>query len=86
MALTTADKKWLGKNFVSRSDLKKELKNFATKSDLAASNVRLGLEFDHKFDSLKQDMVEKHDEVMTGLDAIMKEVAAGNNNLALDLS
>lgn len=89
MALTTADKKWLGKNFVSKTDLKKELKGFATKkdlerfatkSDLAASNVRLGLEFDHKFDNLEQKMVEKHDEVMTGLDAIMKEVVAGREH------
>lgn len=98
MALTTADKKWLGKNFVSKTDLKKELKkfatkkdlenfatkkdleNFATKSDLAASNVRLGLEIDRTKRELKDEINSKHDEVMTSLDAIMKEVVAGREH------
>ncbi len=77
MALTATDKQWLDSRFATKDDLKKELKKLATKSDLAASNVRLGLEFDKKFENLSGEMTRKHDEVMTVLDKIMTEVVKG---------
>lgn len=80
MALTTGDKKWLEGKFVTKTELKKELSKYATKGDLTANGARLGIEFDKKIDELKDEMTEKHDEVMTTLDAIMKEVVAGREH------
>lgn len=93
MALTTSDKKWLGSKFVTKDDLKQELKklvtkedlknelsNYPNKVDLTATKISLGLEIDHKIDGLRDEMNEKHSEVMTSLDAIMKEVTAGREH------
>ncbi len=65
--LTKSDKSWIEEKF-------------ATKDDLTANNIRLGLEFDKKIDGLKNELIGKHDEVMTVLDKIMTEVVKGREH------
>lgn len=67
MALTKADKGWIEEKF-------------ATKDDLTASNVRLGVEFDKKIAGLEEKMSNNHDEMMTALDQIMSEVVKGREH------
>lgn len=78
--LTKSDQDWIKKNTVSKDELKGELKRLATKGDLIASNVRLGLEFDKKIDNLKDEMNGKFDKVTTTLDKILKEVVKGREH------
>lgn len=80
MILSNDDKKWLDNKFVTKSDLKKELKKFATKEDLTASNVRLGLEFDKKFGNLENKMDSRFDQLATTMDQILREVVAGREH------
>lgn len=76
MVLTTADKKWLDSRFATKEDLKR----FATKEDLQVSNISLRLEIDETKRELKDEINSKHDEVMTVLDSILKEVVAGREH------
>lgn len=89
MALNNDDKKWLDNKFVTKSDLKMELKKFATKEDLqkfatkedlTVSNVRLGLEFDKKFEKLENKMDSRFDQLATTMDQILKEVVSGREH------
>jgi len=76
MVLTTADKKWFDSRFATKDDLK----NFATKEDLQVSNISLRSEIDETKRELKDEINSKHDEVMTVLDSILKEVVAGREH------
>lgn len=60
--------------------LKRELQKFATKDDLIAGNVRLGLEFDKKIEKFENKMDSRFDQLTTTMDKILKEVVAGREH------
>lgn len=74
--LTKSDKSWAEGKFATKDDLK----GFATKEDLTASNVRLRNDMAKMEDRLKGEINSKHDEVMTVLDKIMGEVVKGREH------
>lgn len=79
--LTKSDKSWAEGKFATKDELRAELKNLTTKDDLTASNVRLGVEFDKKIDVLREESRSDHDEVMTALDEVMRELVRGREQV-----
>lgn len=72
--LTKTDKGWIKQNNVSKDELKRELKRFATKEDLSVARIDLKTEMAKMEHRIEEKAQIRHDELLNLFDGLAGEV------------